>query len=259
MFRFPAVGRLLLAASNPGQASTDPKAALELYDTSSTGNPGKLQCTFTLPNWSGGRTSVEVYISNSYLYSPSTFFTRPEDRIATIFVEGTSAAFQDPQLSHITFIAVFVSTLLRLSESRHSIPWAEWKQYAWVADSKTAYDSFHTGAFTSSSRFINFTFPQKQRGVMTLEATTFRPSLVERLLHIPGRTPDDRSNGEPYLLTGRKASLDVQVEEGDDPEVMMTEDNIILMTVGYLTDDGFLVLISRHSRDEDLTRVPNSK
>jgi len=244
MFRFPVMGRLLLAANSPGQASSDSQAALELYDTSPTGNPGKLQCMFTLPDWEGGRTSVELYISNSYLYSPSTFFTRPEDRIATIFLEETSVRVQNRV--RVTKIAVFVSTLLRLSESRNFIPWAEWKRYAWVAGSQEAYDSSHSGMFTSSSRFIYFTVPQKQPGVWTLEMTTFRPSLVERRLHIPGYTSDDPSDGEPCRLIGRKASLGVHVEDGDDPDVLMTEDNLILMTVRYLADDCFPVLTSRH-------------
>jgi len=246
MFRFPAEERLLLAASNPGQASTDPQAALELYDTSPAGDPGKLQCTFALPIFiCGGRASVEVYISNSYLYNPSSFFTRPEDRIATIFVKETSPA-QPPQRGHISFIAVFVSTLLRLSESRHFIPWLEWRRYAWVAGNQDAYDSFHTGAFTSSSRFIHFTHPQKQQGAMTLEMTTFRPSSAERWLHIPDCTSDDPSGWElePCRLLGRKVSFDVPVEDGDDPDVMMTEDSIVLVTVRYLTDDGFPILIS---------------
>jgi len=249
MFRFPAVGLLLLAACNPSQASMDPQASLDLYDTSPTGDPGKLQCTFILPNRLGGYASVEVYISNSYLYSPSTFFTRPEDRIATVFVEETSTPLPVQNRSYITLIAVFVSTLLRLSETRRFVPWTEWKQYAWVASGQEAYDSFHTGTFTSSTRFIHFAAPpwQKQPGVMTLEMTTFRPSLVEGRLHVPGYISGDPCDGEPHHLIGRKVSLDVQVEDGDDPQVMMTEDNILLVTVRYLKDDRLPVLISQRT------------
>jgi len=84
---------------------------------------------------------------------------------------------------------------------------------------------------------------------MTLEVTTFRPSLVERRLHIPGGTSDDPCDGKPRRLIGRKASLDVHVENDDDAEVMMTEDNIILMTVRCLADDSFpvLIMISRRT------------
>lgn len=215
------------------------QVVLELYDTSPTGDPGKLQCMFTLPTQFNYRSSAEVYSGDSYHYSPSTFFTRPEDRILTIFVDEISGPIYPRHPGHITLIVVFVSTLLRLSESRHFIEWAEWKQYAWVADDQEASNLFRYGAFISSSRIIHLSVPQKQQGVRTLEVTTFRPCLAERRLHIPGYTSDDLCDGEPCHPIGRKASLDVQVEDDEDPEVMMTEDNIILMTVRYLTDDSF--------------------
>ena len=156
-----------------------------------------------------------------------------------IFVDETSGSFQLRHPGHITAIVVFVSTLLRLSESRHLIEWAEWKQYAWVADGREANDLFRDVAFISSSRIIRFGVPQKQQEVMTLEVITFRPSLVERWLHIPGCTSDNPRDGEPWHLIGRNVSLDVQVEDDDDHEVMMTDDNIILITVRYLADEGF--------------------
>ena len=232
-----------MAACNLSHANTDSHAVLELYDTSPAGEPGTLQCKFTLPSRDKCRSSVEVYSGDSYHYSPSTFSTRPEDRILTIFVEETPEPL-DAHPSYITLIVVFVSTLLRLSESCNLVTWEEWKKYAWVADHQEADELFHFGAFISSSRIIHFGVPKKQQGVMTLEVTAFRPSLVERLLHVPGDTTDGPCDGESRRLIGRKASLDVYVEDDDDAEVMMTEDNIVLMAVRYLAVDGFPTLMS---------------
>ena len=77
---------------------------------------------------------------------------------------------------------------------------------------------------------------------MTLEVTTFRPSVIEQPFYMSGSASDDSNDMEPRRLIGRKAVLDVQVKDDDDSEVMMTEDNIILMTVRYLPDDGFPIL-----------------
>lgn len=240
-FLFPTEGRLLLVAYDRSQPGTDSSAVLELYDTSSA-DPGKLQCTYSLPRRLNGHSSVEVYSGDSYHYNPSTFYTRPEDRILTIFVEETQESYSDQYPSHITLIVVFVSTLLRLSKSRRFVGWQEWKQYAWVADHQEADDLFNYGAFISSSRIIHFGVPLKQQGVMTLEVTTFRPSQIEQAFYISGDASDDWCHAEPRRLTGRKALLDVQVEDDDDTEVMMTEDNVILMTVRNLLDDGFSTL-----------------
>ena len=232
-FLFPTEGRLLLAVCNPSQENTDPPAALELYDTSSTGEPGKLQCTFTLPSKSDSRNVVTVCSGDSYHYLPSTFYTRPEDRILTIFVSETldPDEYHDQSPRHISSIVVFISTLLRLSDSSRFIAWEEWKQYAWVPEHQEAYHLFSLGTFISSSRFIHF-LPDDQ-GTTALEVTTFRPSLVERQLYVPADTSD---SGGPCSLVGRKALLDVEVAGDDDTEVMMTEDNIILMTVGSYPD-----------------------
>jgi len=220
-----------LASYGGSYASTDSSAVLEFYDTSSA-DPGKLQCTFALPRRLGDRSSVEIYSGDSYHYNPSTFYTRPEDRILTIFVEET----QEPQThqypTHITLIVVFVSTLLRLSESRRFIGWQEWKQYAWVADRQEADDLFKYGAFISSSRIIHFNVPLKQQGVMALEVTTFRPSMIEQPFYTSASTSDNSSDEGPRRLIGRKVLLDIQVEGDDNTEVMMTEDNIILMMPG---------------------------
>ena len=247
---------MLLASYGGDQTSADSSAVLELYDTSSA-DPGKLRCMFALPRRLGDRSSVEIYSGDSYHYNPSTFYTRPEDRILTIFVEET----QEPQTyqypTHITLIVVFVSTLLRLSESRRFIGWQEWKKYAWVADHQEAEDLFHYGAFISSSRIIHFSIPLKERGVMTLEVTAFRPSMVEHPFYTSGGGSDYSYYEEPPRLTGSKALLDVQVEDDDDTEVMMTEDNIILMTVRYLPRNSFPILtrVMIYSRVEDLERV----
>ena len=247
---------MLLAACDRSQGNTDSHAVLELYDTSSAGDPGKVQCIFALPSRLNGRSSVEVYSGDSYHYNPSTFYTRPEDRILTIFVEENPEPYQYQYPSHITLIVVFVSTLLRLSESRRFIAWEEWKQYAWMADHQEADDLFNYGAFISSSRIIHFRVPLKQQGVMTLEVTTFRPSMIERPFYTSGGASDNSYNAEePRRLVGRKALLDVQVDD-DDTEVMMTEDNIILMTVRSLSDYSFDAHVTTHSRVEDLTRVP---
>ena len=63
---------------------------------------------------------------------------------------------------------------------------------------------------------------------MTLEVTAFRPSITEQSFYESG----DPYNAEPRRLVGKKTLLDVQAED-DDTEVMMTEDNIVLMTVRY--------------------------
>lgn len=118
----------MLAACDRSQGNTDSHAILELYDTTSASDPGKVQCMFALPSRLNGRSSVEVYSGDSYHYNPSTFYTRPEERILTIFVEETSEPYQYQYPNHITFTVVFVNTLLRLSESRRFIAWEEWKQ-----------------------------------------------------------------------------------------------------------------------------------
>ena len=210
----------------------------ELYDTSAD-SPGKPQCKFTLPRRQNCHSSVEAYSGNSYQYNPSTFSTRPEDGILTIFVEETLSFEVRP--SHMAVIVVFVSTLLRFSEYRSFVPWEEWERYAWVGHREVNDPSFE--ASMSSSRIIQFrSVLQKQQGVMTFEVIAFRPSLVERLLHIPDGISDDRCGGEPRRLIGRRALLDVEVEDDDDPEAMITEDNIILVTVRCLADDGFPML-----------------
>lgn len=223
-----------MAACNRSQGSPDSYAVLELYDTSSAGSPGELQCMFALPSNLNGRNSVEIYSGDSYHYNPSTFYTRPEDRILTIFVEEISEPYQLQYPSHITLIVTFVSTLLRLSKSRRFIGWEEWKRYAWVADHQEADDLFNFGAFISSSRIVHFSVPPRQRGVMTLEVTAFRPSMIEQPFYISDGASGDSRGGESHSLICRKALLDVQVGEDDDTEVMMTEDNIILMAVRYL-------------------------
>jgi len=78
---------------------------------------------------------------------------------------------------------------------------------------------------------------------MTLEVTTFRPSMIEQLLYTSGDTSDGSRNEEPRPLIGRKALLDVRVEDDDDTEVMMTEDNIILMTPGRGSQTGAEITI----------------
>ena len=247
---------MLLAACDRSRSSVASNAVLELYDTSPAGDPGRLQCKFSLPNKLNGRSSVEVYSGDSYHYNHSTFYTRPEDRILTVFVEENQAPYQYQYPSHITLIVVFVSTLLRLSETRRVVAWEDWKRYAWVADHQEADDLFNYGAFISSSRIIHFSVPVEQRRVMTLEVTTFRPSITERPFYASDGAPDGPNDAEPCGLVGTKARLDVQVEDDDDTEVMMTEDNIILMTVRIpvrcrSSDADFMVC----SRVENLTWV----
>lgn len=230
-----------MASYDQSRASTDSSAVLELYDTSSD-DPGKVQCVFALPRRLDGRSSVEIYSGDSYHYNPSTFHTRPEDRILTIFVEESQEPYSYQYPSHITLIVVFVSTLLHLSESRRFIGWQEWKKYAWVADHQEAENLFNFGAFISSSRIIHFGIPLNRQGVMTLEVTTFRPSMIEHPLYMSDGASHDAHYAEPPRLTGSKALLDVHVEDDDDTEVMMTEDNIVLMTVRRLSDNGLPML-----------------
>ena len=92
---------------------------------------------------------------------------------------------------------------------------------------------------------------------MTLEVTAFRPSMIEHPFYTSGGASDYSYYAEPPRLTGSKALLDVQVDDDDDTEVMMTEDNIILMTVRYLPRNSFPMLtrVVTHSRVEDLERV----
>ena len=252
-FLFPAEGQLFLAANYWSEENADSHAVLELYDTSSI-DPGKIQCVFTLPKRFGGHTSVEIYSGDSYHYHPSTFYTLPEDRILTIFVEEAQEPYSSQHPSHITLIVVFVCTLLRLAQSPRLVEWEEWKQYAWVADHQEAEYLFNYGAFISSSRIIHFSVPPKQQGVMTLEVTTFRPSIIEQSFHTPGDTSGDSPCAEPRRLIGRKASLDVQVGDDGDTEVMMTEDNIVLMTVWNPPDDGLLMLTLQRSAG---SKIPN--
>ena len=253
-FVFPTEGRLLLAACNRSQGSPDSCAVLELYDTSPTGDPGKLQCMFTLPSRLSGRNFVKVYSGSAYRYNPSTFYARPEDRILTTFVEETSQQYGH-QYRHITLVVVFISTLLHLSESRRFIGWQEWKQYAWVANHREANGLLESGAITSNSRIINFSLLPKQPGLVTLEVTAFRPSIIERPLYTSGSAPDNLRDGGARRLIDRKVSLDVQAKEG--VEVSMTEDNIILIEVRYLPDNSFPISHAvTHSRIEGLTQAP---
>ena len=225
-----------MAANYWSQEKADTYAVLELHDTSSA-DPGQIRCVFTLPKRLGGDTSVEIYSGDSYHYHPFTFYTRPEDRILTIFVEEAQEPYSSQHPSHITLIVVFVSTLLRLAQSHRLVEWQEWEQYAWLADRQEADDLFKYGAFISSSRIIRPIVPPEQQGVKTLEVTTFRPSIIERSFHTSCDASDDSGCAEPRRLIGRKALLDVQ--DDGNAEVMMTEDNIILMKVGNFPDDGF--------------------
>ena len=220
------------------QEKADTYAVLELYDTSSA-DPRKIGCVFTLPKRFRGDTYVKIYSGNSYHRHPFTFYTRPEDRILTIFVEEAGAPYSSQYPNHITSIVVFVSTLLRLAQSRRLVEWQEWEQYAWVADRQEPDDPFDYRAFISSSRIISLIVPPRQQGVMTLEVTTFRPSIIEQSFHTSGDASDDSGCAEPRRLIGRKALLDVQ--DDGNAEVVMTEDNIILIKVGNFLDDGFPV------------------
>ena len=123
-----------------------------------------------------------------------------------------------------------------------------------VRDHQEADDLFNYGAFISSSRIIHFSFPPNQQGVMTLEVTTFRPSIIEQSFHTSGHTSSDSCCAEPRRLIDREAALDVQVGDDDDTEVRMTEDNIILMTVVNLPDDGLPMLTLQRSAG---SRIPN--
>ena len=226
MFIFPAKGLLLLTTKYWDGS----KPALRLYDISSA-NPGEVQCVFTLPESPRGDHSfVGVRSGNSYRYHPSTFYTRPEDRILVIFVEGVRKPGSSQHLGHITLIIVFVSTLLRLAQSRRLVEWQELEQYAWVADRQQADDLLNYGAFISSSRIIHPIAPPKRQGVATLKVTTFRPSIIERSLYTSGDASNDPGCAEPRRLTGRNALLDVQVDNISKTKFKMGEDNIILMT-----------------------------
>ena len=251
-FLFLAEGRLLMAADHPDQEEAVSSPRLELYDTSSA-DPGKIRCVFTLPKRPRGRTSIEIYGSNSYRYHPSTFYTRPEDRILTIFVEDRGPRSRQYP-SHL--IVVFISTLLHLAQSRDLVEWEEWKKYACVEDNQEAEGPFYHGAFISGSSIINFSpTPPKQPGMRTLELVTFRPSIIEKSFHTSGDASDDSRSAEPGRLIGRKTFLDVRVDgDHDDTEVMMTEDNIILMTVGNFPDDGLPMLTPQFSGE---SRTPN--
>jgi len=195
---------------------------LRLYGTSSE-DPGKVQCVFTLPKKLRGRTFVEIYSGDSHHHHSSAFYTRPEDRILIVSVK--EAPLSDPSEHHtrITSIVVFVSTLLHLAQSRHLVGWEEWKQYTSVTDDQEAGSLINNRSFISSSRIINVSASPEQEGMMTLEVTAFRPSIIERSLYASGDV-------EPGRLICRKASYDVQTDDISKTEVMMSEDNIIMMT-----------------------------
>ena len=214
---FLAEGQLLMAAGHRNRENVGSYPVLKLYDTSSA-DPEKIQCVFALPRRTrSGDTSVEVHGGDSHSYRHPTFYTRPEDRILTVYVK-------DGYFTRVASIVVFVSTLLRLAQSRCFVGWQEWKQYAWVADHQEADDLFNRGSFISSSRIIHFSAPPK-----ALEVTTFRPSIIERPLYTSGNASDDSGRAEPRRLTGRKVLSDAQVDDVGKTEVMMSEDNIILM------------------------------
>ena len=202
---------------------------LKLYNTSSE-DPGKIQCVFTLPKKLRSRTFVDIYSGDSHHHHASTFYTRPEDRILVVSVKETPLSDSPPHHTHATSIVVFISTLLRLAQSHHLVVWEKWKQYTWMADNQEADNLVNDKTFISSSRIINFNASPEQDGMMTLEVTNFRPSIIERSLYTSDDAPEESGCAEPSGLIGRKRLLDVQAADLDRTEVMMSEDNIVLMT-----------------------------
>ena len=202
---------------------------LKLYDTSSE-DPGKIQCVFTLPKKLRGRTSVDIYSGVSHHHRSSTFYTRPEDRIMAVSVKEAPLSDSPSHHTHVTSIVVFVSTLLRLAQSRRLVGWEEWKQYTWAADNQEADNLINDKSFISSSRIVNLGVSPEQQGMMTLEVTNFRPSIIERPLYTSGDAPCESGCAEPGRLISRQMLLEVQAADVDKTEVMMSEDNIVLMT-----------------------------
>ena len=215
---------------------------LRLYDTSSE-DPGKIQCVFTLPKKLRGRTSVDMYCGGSHHHHSSTFYTRPEDRILAVSVKEAPLSDSPPRHTHVTSIVVFVSTLLRLAQSRHLVKWEEWKQYTWTADNQEADNLINDKSFISSSRIVNLGVSPEQQGMMTLEVTNFRPSTIERPFYTSGDAPGGSGCAEPGRLISRQMLLGVQANDADKTEVMMSEDNIVLMTrVRGLSGGGLPIL-----------------
>ena len=64
----------------------------------------------------------------------------------------------------------------------------------------------------------------------TLEVTNFRPSIIERPFYTSGDAPGESGCAEPGRLISRKMLLEVRDGDVDKTEVMMSEDNIVLMT-----------------------------
>ena len=215
---------------------------LKLYNTSSA-DPGRAQCVFTLPKKLRSRTSVDIYSGDSCRLHSSTYYTRPDDRILTVSVKEASLFDSSPR-THVTSIVVFISTLLHLSQSRRLVEWEEWKQYTLMADNQEADNLINHKSSISSSRIINFSVPPEQEGMMTLEVTTFRPSIIERSLYTSDDAPGESGCAEPGGLVGRKKPLPVQVDDVDRTEVMMNEDNIILMTRVSSTPSGGLPILT---------------
>ena len=216
---------------------------LKLYDTSSE-EPGKIQCVFTLPKKLRGRTSVDICSGVSHHHRASTFYTRPEDRIVTVSVKEAPLSDSPPHNTHVTSLVVFVSTLLRLAQSRRLVGWDEWKQYTWMAENEEADSLINDKTFISSSKIVNFSASPEQDGMMTLEVTTFRPSIIERPFYMSSDTSGVPACAEPGGLIGRKEFLNVQADDVNKTEIMMSEDNIVLMTRVSKLSGGSLPMLT---------------
>jgi hypothetical protein len=201
---------------------------LELYDTTLGDNARNGRCSFALPE--GSRTHLpEVFSSRFCSHRTSTFYKRPEDRILLIF-HGSGP-------TGITLIVIFISTLLHFSKPGRLISWDEWKKYTWIADPQESAMLLSPRGFISSSRFLHHKPHPDEHHLLRVTVTSFLPSIEEKPspTTTTGSVRDGWGERVPLLVAATKKTFDIHpdTEEPSEIRVMMTEDNILIVTVRH--------------------------
>jgi len=89
--------------------------------------------------------------------------------------------------------------------------------------------------FISSSRFLHHKPHPDEHQLLRVTVTSFLPSIEEKSSPATGSTHDGRGEHVPLLVAATKKGFDIHVdtEELSEIQVMMTEDNILFVTVRY--------------------------
>ena len=217
--------------------SASPRTTLEMYNPTLSDDAWADRCVFALPE--GGRLYLPEIFPNSFCPCPSpTFYKRPEDRVLLIFHES------DP--IGVTAIVVSVSTLMHFFKPRRFVAWDEWEKYTWAANPQESPALLSPPRFVSSSGFLRHRPHPYDDQLLRVTVTTFIPSIEEKPSPAIGSARDGQGEHMPFLVDARTREFDIYV--GTDPEgwhntkVMMTEDNIVIITVRRSPEHGVQIL-----------------